>query len=103
MPSTIKMFATIVLSLSLSLPMPLSLSFPLSLLLSFCWSHCLHLPVFSFADLPHVRRGRAEDPLHVRQQHQLQPEVQGVRLELQRRLPKLSRLVSSPSSFHKFC
>ena len=25
---------------------PLSLSFPLSFLLSFCWSHCLHLPVF---------------------------------------------------------
>ena len=63
----------------------------------------LALTCVPIADLPHVRRGRAEDPLHVRQQHQLQPEVQGVRLELQRRLPKLPRLVRSPSSFHNFC
>ena len=55
----------------------------------FVLCHCLCLclaltAAFSLADLPHVRRGREEDPLHVRQQHQLQPEVQGLRLELQR-------------------
>ena len=46
----------------------------------------LRRPRVRLPDLPPVRRAGAPRALHVRQEHRLQPEVQGVRLGVQRGL-----------------
>lgn len=46
-------------------------------------------------DIPHVWWGRSPDSLHVRQRDELQPEIPSLRLELQRGLRLLPRLVLS--------
>ena len=58
-------------------------------------SKCLkwRINYFLFPDISHVWRGRSQNSLHVWQRDELQPEIPSLRLELQRGLCLLPRLV----------